>query len=184
MAKTKSGKPGGKGRPTPKRSEAQGKRRTAVGPAPTNRKEAAKKMRAESAARRAEMRVALRTGDERNYPPMAAGPERALVRDAIDARRSIAWLALPGWALGLALAFIPSDATKSLSNAVFGLLIGLVIADSFNASRAVGKALKQRFPNGTKERRGTLIRYAIAHNTAMRRMRTPRPRVQPGDPLP
>ena len=159
-----------KGRPTPKRSEARAARHKPVvqakgGGPRTNLKSA---------------RQALKEGDERNYPAIARGPERALVRDVIDGRRSFGWLALPGWFLGAALSLIPTAPTRAAGGSVFPLLIGLVVSDSVNAARAVKKALAERFPDGTEAPRKSLVWYGIARNTQFRRRRLPRPRVAPG----
>src|SRR4051812_37129839 len=71
----------GKGRPTPKRRDAEKRRTGPVAPPPTNRREAARRMRAETKERRTLARQALRTGDERYLPARDQGPERRLVRN-------------------------------------------------------------------------------------------------------
>lgn len=174
--------PRGKGRPTPKRSEAQAARKKPL-VAPKGKaasKEAARARRTEAASTRAQMREALKTGDERHYPPMAAGPERALVRDVIDARRSFGWLAIPGWFAGVVLTLIPNVATRTAASIVFPLIIGIIVTDSVVAARSVGRALDRRWPDGTEAKRGTLRMYAIVRNTQFRRQRLPKPRVERG----
>ncbi len=160
-----------KGRPTPKRSEARAARRTnAVVPA---------KGRSSSSPKSA--RQALKEGDERNYPSIARGPERALVRDVVDARRSFGWLAMPGWAFGAALSLIPTVPTRAAASIVFPVLIGVVVADSIGAARAVRRAVAERYPNGTENPVKSLVWYGVARNTQFRRRRLPRPRVRPGE---
>ena len=168
-------KAGGKGRPTPKRSEAQKARKkplVASGARPASRSDAA--------ALRKTMREAMRTGDERNYPPIAAGPERALVRDTIDARHGFGWLAIPGWAAGFGLTLLPSPLARSVGTAVFFVIIGVIVADAVLARRAVLRALDARWPEGTKDNRRSLAWYGVARNTQFRRNRLPRPKVGPG----
>jgi hypothetical protein len=174
--------PRGKGRPTPKRADAQAARKKPIVAA--KGKGGAKgrsRSRSDAAAARATMREALKTGDERNYPPMAAGPERALVRDVIDARRSFGWLAIPGWFVGVVLTLVPTVASRTAGGIVFPLVIGVIATDSVIAARAVGRALDERFPDGTDTKRGTLRMYAIVRNTQFRRQRLPRPRVARGE---
>src|SRR5947208_16227608 len=78
--------PGGKGRPTPKRRDAQKRRGT---PTPTNRKEASKLRRERMREQRSQQRQALLTGDERHLPARDAGPAKRLARDVVDARFTI-----------------------------------------------------------------------------------------------
>src|SRR3954470_7855441 len=85
-ASAEEGKPGGKGRPTPKRDEARKKRRAAT---PTNRKEAAALRRQRLREQRTAQRQALITGDERNLPMRDAGPAKRLARDVVDSRFTI-----------------------------------------------------------------------------------------------
>ncbi|HZG95926.1 MAG TPA: DUF3043 domain-containing protein [Mycobacteriales bacterium] len=175
-------KPGGKGRPTPKRSEAQGRRRTAVRPPPTDRKEAARRMREDAKAARLRQRSAIETGAEKDYPPLHAGKERALVRDIIDARRSFAWVAMPA----LLILIVPlwfSAGNRELAATINLFLLVLMLAvtvDVVIAYRKVKKVLAERFPTGTRERTSTLALYGISRNNQIPARRKPRPRVKRG----
>jgi hypothetical protein len=82
----------GKGRPTPKRSEAQKRRGGPVPPPPATRREAAKRLRAERAADR---KGGSRRVDTGRQLARDAGPVRALVRDVVDGRRNLAIVMLP-----------------------------------------------------------------------------------------
>ena len=169
-------KPGGKGRPTPKRSEAQ-KRRAATTRPPTSRKEA---LQQQKAARRAQ-RAALRTGDEKSLPAFARGPERAAVRDAVDSRLSLGWLAIPGLLLNVLSFAVRDDGLQRLLANVGFVMFMMLVADTVSAILRVRRVLAARFPNGTEARRGALIRYGVARNIALRRTRVPRPRVKVGE---
>ena len=89
----------GKGRPTPKRREAEGRRRGPVPPPPRTTREAlrrnrgSKEERKELAAKRKEMRLRQRqrmmAGDEKMLPARERGPVKAYVRDLIDSRRNL-----------------------------------------------------------------------------------------------
>ncbi|MDQ1713391.1 MAG: hypothetical protein QOE45_2841 [Frankiaceae bacterium] len=169
-----------KGRPTPKRSEVrQARKKPLVQP----RRGSRSGTRSGSSGVRVSGREAMRTGDERNYPPMAAGPERAVVRDVVDGRRSFGWLAIPGWFVGLALTVTPLVAARALGSLVFPVVIAVIVLDSLAASRAVRRALDERWPDGTDVRRRTLVWYGVARNTQFRRQRLPRPKVWRGEPV-
>lgn len=170
-------KQGGKGRPTPKRSEAEKARKK---PLVAAKGKAAPRDRSTRANLRREMREAMRTGDERLYPPMHAGPEKAVVRDAVDGRRSVGWVALPGWAVGMALTLVENPVAQTVAAFLFMLVFGALILDSILAGRAVRRALAEHFPNGTEASRKSLVWHGVARNTQFRRQRLPRPRVGPG----
>lgn len=166
-----------KGRPTPKRAESRAARRKPpIGSSATARKTS-------GSSARAQWRAAMKSGDERNYPPVAAGPERALVRDVVDDRRSFGWPALPGWLVGVVLTLVPVPAVRAVGSIVFPLLIGIIVADSWQAARAVRRALAERWPDGTTASRRSLVWYGVARNTQFRRQRLPRPRTWNGTPV-
>src|SRR3954453_20359789 len=81
----------GKGRPTPKRSEAQGRRPGPPPPPPTTRKEAYKRMRENRAAGRA---TTAARGDDSYLPRRDQGPAKRLVRHVVDSRRHLGRLFL------------------------------------------------------------------------------------------
>ena len=177
---TQPPKPGGKGRPTPKRSEAQKARKKPLVTPKGSTKEAAKAAREERAAERKKMREAMRTGDEQHYPPIAAGPERALVRDVVDVRRPLAIFAVIGWAAGLVLSAIQLPVTQAIAPFIVPGVVALLVVDGFAAARQIREALDERWPNGTKERRKGLVWYGVARNMYFRSRRQPPPRVEVG----
>ena len=168
------GSPGtGKGRPTPKRSEAQGRRRSGpTAPPPRTRKEAAQRAREEAKAARERVR------DGRDMLPRDAGPVRALVRDVVDGRRSIGVLMLP-LALLLVLAQISGN-RRVLDVALLVWLAGVLalVADLVITALLLRKRLREEFPEVTK-RRGH-IAYGLLRTTVFRRWRIPAARVSPG----
>lgn len=177
-------KPGGKGRPTPKRNEAQ--KRRAISAAPTDRKAAAKRMRADAKAERAAQAVALAAGDERNYGPMHAGKERALVRDIVDSRRSFGWMLLPGMVVILPFVLVSPYISKNLSallNIPLLALVGLISWDYFAVRRRVKAVLQERYPTGTKASTRLLVLYGVSRNNTWPSRRKPKPRVKIGDPI-
>src|SRR4051794_19308553 len=77
-----------KGRPTPKRSEAEKRRRQPI-TAPKSRKEAYRRQRERVSQDRAKARAGLARGDDKYLPKRDQGPVRRLARDYVDARRTL-----------------------------------------------------------------------------------------------
>lgn len=181
--------PTGKGRPTPKRREAERRRRTYV-QAPQDRKQAAKMMRERQANERVTQSRALRTGDESKLPPRDAGPVRRLVRDVVDSRRGVGGYFL-FTTLGVLLVQILLQVATSrqyLTPAasaqiqvvlmyVWYALILLVAVDSFLLVRRMNRIVRERHPDHTE--RG-LAMYAVMRSLQIRRLRLPKPKVKPG----
>jgi hypothetical protein len=163
----------GKGRPTPKRSEAQRVRRGGpVAPPPRTRKEAAQRAREEAKAARTQVR------EGRTLLPRDAGPVRALVRDVVDARRSIGTLMLP-----LALVLLLAQATGNRRLLDLGLLIWIVgvvalVVDLVLTSRVLRRRLRAQFPEEGRLRGH--IAYGLLRTTVFRRWRIPAPTTSPG----
>ena len=177
-------KPGGKGRPTPKRNASQ--QRRAITAAPTDRKEAARRMRDDAKAARATQAQALATGDERNYGPMHAGKERALVRDTVDSRRGFGWLVLPGMVLLLPVLLFASQSptAQAFLNIPVFFFIGLTMWDYIGVRRRIKAVLEERYPTGTKTTTRLLVLYGVSRNNQWPSRRKPKPRLKVGDPIP
>lgn len=169
-------KAGGKGRPTPKRSEVEKRRRTPV-TAPATRSAAYKGRRENLRAERAEMRAALRSGDERHLPPRDAGPARRLARDLVDARRSIAGMFMPLAFVAVLLSGVRSRPVAITADVlVLGLLLA-VFVDSWVLSRMVKRRVTEKY--GAAETHGVGM-YAVLRASTIRRMRLPPPKVARG----
>lgn len=180
---------GGKGRPTPKRREAERRRRTYV-QAPQDRKQAARLMRERQATERQTQSRALRSGDESKLPPRDAGPVRRLVRDVVDSRRGVGGYFL-FTTLGVLLVQILLQVATSrhyLTPAasaqiqvvlmyVWYALIALVAVDSYFLVRRMNRTVRERHPDHTE--RG-LAMYAVMRSLQIRRLRLPKPKVGPG----
>jgi hypothetical protein len=171
-------KPGGKGRPTPKRSEAQQQRRTSTRP-PKSRKEAIQRAREKAREDRVRSRQALAGGDDRYLPPRDAGPLRRFVRDYVDSRRCAAELFLPIALVLFVTQFLAQKNLKvqSLVTLVFLTVMLLMIVDSVILLRGMKQALRARFP---EENLRGLAPYALIRSSQIRRLRMPRPKVKPG----
>jgi hypothetical protein len=172
----------GKGRPTPKRSAAQGRRPGPPPPPPTTRKEAYKRMREQQASRRAESRAGMARGDDSHLPARDRGPVRKLVRDIVDSRRNVgSWFLLIA---GVALigTIVPSLVVRAYASYVlFGFFL-ILIVDSVILSRKVKAKVAERFPDGSTKTKG-VVWYAISRSTMIRRWRFPKPEVPLGAEL-
>nr|WP_206314136.1 DUF3043 domain-containing protein [Streptomyces coryli] len=164
-----------KGRPTPKRSQAQSQRRMVT--APTTRKEAAKRTREARRADMAKRQEALAGGDERYLPARDKGPVRRFARDYVDARWSMAEFFLPAAILILVLSFLGGQA-QALSLMLWMAVIVLIVIDSFILAFRFKKQLKERYPD--ESHRGATA-YALMRTLQMRRMRLPKPQVRRGE---
>ncbi|WP_407648792.1 DUF3043 domain-containing protein [Actinacidiphila epipremni] len=166
-----------KGRPTPKRSEAQNARRKAV-TTPTDRKaqvRAAREARREDLAKR---REALANGDERNLPAAHQGPVRKFTRDYVDSRYRVAEFFLPMAVLILVGSLLP--ALQTLSLFLWLLVIVLIVVDSVITGIALRRQLAKRFPDQNTKR---AVSYGLMRTLQMRRMRLPKPQVARGAKL-
>lgn len=168
----------GKGRPTPKRSEAQGRRQGPPPPPPRTRKEAYKRMREQQAANRGSAREAAARGDDRALPARDRGPEKRLVRDVVDARRNAGSLFLVVAALVLVGYFIPNTAVQSYTVYLWFAFFLVIIGDSIVLGRRIKKVVAERFPNATRTK--GLVWYGISRATMVRRWRFPKPQVAVG----
>jgi len=166
-----------KGRPTPKRSEAQSQRRKAV-IASSDRKTAAKQARDARRAEMAKQREALNSGDERHLPPRDKGPVRRFVRDYIDSRYRVAEFFLPISVVILILSMSPR--TQSLSLLLWLLLVVPIIVDSVLTRYRLRAELRKRFPD--KNTKGA-VAYGLLRTLQVRRMRLPKPQVTRGTKL-
>jgi hypothetical protein len=171
-------KASGKGRPTPKRTEAQGRRPGPPPPPPTTRKEAYKRMREQQATRRSETRQGAARGDDAYLPARDRGPVRKLVRDVVDSRRNVGsfFLAIAG--VALIGTIVPSLVVRNYASfLLFGFFL-LLIVDSVVLGRKIKRRVADRFPEQQKTR--GLIWYGISRATMIRRWRFPKPEVPLG----
>jgi hypothetical protein len=166
-----------KGRPTPKRRDAEALRRAVVKP-PANRKEAAKRARDARRAALAKQREALVSGDERHLPARDRGPARRFARDYVDAKFHVAEFFLPIAVLILVLSMVPSIATRNLALLMWLFVIVMIVFDSVLTTRRLKKALRARHPDESVK---GISAYALMRTLQMRRMRLPKPQVKRGE---
>ncbi|WP_432511860.1 DUF3043 domain-containing protein [Kineococcus sp. SYSU DK001] len=171
-------KVGGKGRPTPRRSEAQA--RNARPLVPADRKAAQKLSREAQREARARMQSALLTGDERYLPLRDRGPQKRFVRDVVDARRNVGeyFLIIAGISLVLSMVAQPLGSTTlvlATTALIYGML-AVVVVDSVLLGRRVRRRVTEKF---AEPERG-LVSYGVTRALQIRRMRRPVPMVARG----
>jgi hypothetical protein len=150
--------------------------------APANRREAMKQMRERQREERAEASAGMRAGDERFLLARDRGPERALVRNIIDSRRTVGTWFFGGALVVLIGTTIRVPAIQLASNLLWALLAIAVIVDSVLIAIRIKKVVRERFPK-TTQRAGSLQLYGVMRALSFRRMRVPKPQVELGDKI-
>jgi hypothetical protein len=178
-------KQGGKGRPTPRRREAeQRNRHPVVGTprlAPNATKEERKAARATQrealAAERAKSREAMVTGDERYLPAQHRGPARRWARDYVDSRWNVGELLLPTALVVLLMGLVPRLQVVSffLVPALYVFALVVVVNGWFMARR-INRIAVERFGESARG----VGRYAALRSAQVRRFRMPKPMVKRG----
>lgn len=167
-----------KGGPTRSRKEAEAARKAQM-KRPMTRKEQSERERRRRAAARDKQREALMGGGSTaDLPARDRGPARALARDVVDRRRTVAEFMLPLLVLILVLSFFPGLASVVFS--LWTVTIFATVIDEIWLVFSLKRELKKRFTKG--ERRGAVL-YAVLRSTQIRRMRLPKPAVTIGQPL-
>lgn len=182
----------GKGRPTPKRRDAQGKRRGPVAPAPLTSKEARARRKATRGTREdrksasAERRLAAQdrrnrmlAGEDKFLLPRDKGPVRAHVRDVVDGRRNLVGLFMP-MAVVLLLSMFAAPRLQSILTLGMLVMMLFMMIEGFVLGRIVNNRVRERFPD-TADTGFKLGWYAFVRASQIRKMRAPKPRVSPGD---
>lgn len=182
----------GKGRPTPSRREAEGRRRGPVSPAPltskeararrkenrgskADRKSAAAERRADAADRRARMLA----GEDKYLLPRDKGPVRAYVRDLVDSRRHLVGLFMPLAVLLILTMFLNPAIQAFVTLAMFVMMLFMVV-EGIVIGRQINNKVRERFPDSL-DGGFKLGWYAFVRSSQIRKMRAPQPRVSPGD---
>ena len=170
----------GKGRPTPKRSEAGRRRSGPVAPPPATRKEAARRLREERAEQRRSGNPAAGREPGRVLK-RDLGPVRALARDVVDGRRNLAVLMLPAALLLVLAQLVGNAALLALAVNSWTVTLLAVVLDLVFLAVLTRRRVREAFPD---ERTGAHVGYALLRSTVLRRWRMPPPRVAPGPVLP
>ena len=169
----------GKGRPTPKRKDAESKRKvSSLSPIVTKDQKKAAKIQARQD--RVASRAAYLRGDESALPVRDRGPVRKYVRNYVDSRRSTGEYFLPIIFVVLVLTLIPLPAVQIGAIALMYAVLLLAVVDGIFLSRKIRKSVQAKFPGAETKGLGM---YAWLRSTQMRRLRAPHPEVKIGDSI-
>jgi hypothetical protein len=187
-AKDKPAAEAAKGRPTPKRSEAERGRYQSItgsttsgrgpssGSAPKGKATPEDKARARSERER--RTAAMRRGEEWALGPRDRGPIRKLARDYVDSHRRPSEYYMYVLLL-LLVALLSRNATlNTYVSPLVLVLIVVVVIDAYLIRRALMKLAAERYPG--ESTRG-MTTYAVMRALQIRRFRMPAPRLKPGD---
>lgn len=169
----------GKGRPTPKRKDAESKRKvSSLSPIVTKDQKKAAKIQARQD--RVASRAAYLRGDESALPVRDRGPVRKYVRNYVDSRRSTGEYFLPIIFVVLVLTLIPLPAVQIGAIALMYAVLLLAVVDGIFLSRKIRKSVQTKFPGAETKGLGM---YAWLRSTQMRRLRAPHPQVKIGESI-
>ena len=163
-----------KGRPTPKRKEAESKRKVSS-LAPIVTKDQKRASKAQVREERVAQRAAYLRGDESALPLRDRGPARRFVRNYVDSRRSTGEYFLPTIFVVLIFTLIQNPIVQIGAIVLMYAMLLFAVIDGVLLSRKIRKAVEEQFP-GT-ETKG-LGMYAWLRSTQMRRLRAPHPQVK------
>jgi TRAP-type uncharacterized transport system fused permease subunit len=169
-------KPGGKGRPTPSRKEAEAARKARAKGA-GNKREASKLLRQRRQEQNAKVRAGMKAGDERYLPARDQGPVRSFLRDRVDARLSMAEFLLPLLVVIMLLTYSNNPVLNRSGQSLWMVTIVLVTLDTMLLYLKVKRDLRSRFPD--ESHKGAAF-YAILRSMQLRFLRLPKPKVKLG----
>jgi len=167
----------GKGRPTPKRSEAERRRREPY-TAPKDRKEAARTSRDRQRTDRTRRMEAVRRGEEWALPPRDRGQVKALARDYVDSKRRVSEYYMYGLLVLLVLLFIRTPIVQTIVPLLVLAAVLIMGIEGVLIGRKVKSLAAERLPG--QSTRGLAL-YSAMRALQIRRLRVPKPRVKPGD---
>lgn len=177
-----------KGRPTPSRREAQGRRSGPVAPAPTTQREAFRRARQAGGSRQErrqaadERRARRRAGDDRVLPVRDRGPVRAHVRDVVDSRGHLLGLFAPLAVVGFVVALTAQRTVTGVGQLVALGVLAAMALEGILLGRVVAGRVCEKFPDDTTPGL-SLGWYAATRAAQIRKLRVPSPRVARGDPV-
>lgn len=175
----------GKGRPTPKRRDAEGRRRGPAAPPPRTQREAARLAKANRPSKEERRRIAeerrarMAAGDERYLMPRDRGPVKAYIRDVVDSRPHIMGLFMPLAIVVVLSLLVPVPAVQQYLSLFSLVALTTMIIEGIFLGASVTRKARERFPD---EQIGALSTgwYAFTRASQLRKLRIPKPRVQRG----
>ena len=187
-AKSKPPAQAGKGRPTPKRSEAERTRyksitgSTTSGRGPTSGSAPRGKMTPDDKARARSERdrrmAAMKRGEDWALGPRDRGPIKKLARDYVDSHRRPSEYYMYVLVVLLVALLSRSAVLNTYVSPLVLVLIVVVAVDGYLIRRALHRLAAERYPG--ESTRGVTT-YAVMRALQIRRFRMPAPRLKPGD---
>jgi hypothetical protein len=178
-----------KGRPTPKRREAEGRRRGPAPAPPKTQREASKfakanrppkeQLREQRRKEADQRRAGMARGDDRYLPARDRGPVRAYIRDVVDSRPHLIGLFMPLALVVVASVLVPSPAVQQYMSLFSLAMLMVMIAEGVYLGLTTTRKVRERFPNEDVNALGTGW-YAFTRASQPRKLRMPKPRVQRG----
>ena len=169
-----------KGRPTPKRSEAERRRRQPI----TGSKAAAAPRTPQDKTRarteRARKYEAMKRGEDWALNPRDRGPARALARDYVDSKRRVSEYYMYVLLVLVVAVFSRNKAIQTYISPLILFLVLVVLIDAQLIRRSLHKLVAERLPG--ESTRGLTL-YAVFRALQIRRFRLPAPRGDPGDKI-
>lgn len=189
-AKDKSPAQAGKGRPTPKRSQAEATRyRSITGSSTSGRgrtatpgRKATPEEKARVRADRSKQLAAMRRGEDWALGARDRGAAKKLARDYVDAHRRPSEFYMYALIV-LVIALVGGKSNHAISSYMQLVLVAIIVViavDAFFLRRSITRLAAERLPGGST--RGLAV-YSIMRALQLRRFRTPAPRVKPGDSI-
>ena len=167
----------GKGRPTPKRKEAESARKQGI-TVPKDPKAARRAARERDREARAKSRAGLMAGDPAYFPRRDAGPVKAQVRDYIDRRRTVGEFFVPFAFVVLLMGLINNPTVQATVVYVWTSVLLLVVLDTILVGILLGRSLRKDHPDKS-DRKGA-VSYGVLRALQLRRFRIPPPRIKAG----
>jgi hypothetical protein len=166
----------GKGRPTPKRSEAEKRRRPVS--APGDRKAANRQYRERQRQDRARRQQGMQRGEQWAMPARDRGGVRALVRDYVDSRRRLSEFYMYGLLVLLVFLFIRNPLVQSIVPVLVTVAVLIMLVEGIYIGRQARTLAEKRLPGESTQ--GVRL-YAAMRALQIRQLRMPKPRIKPGD---
>jgi hypothetical protein len=176
---------GGKGRPTPKRRDAEAKRRGPAPPPPRTQREAARLAKANRPSREdqraasVERRAGMAAGDDRYLLARDRGPAKAYIRDIVDSRPHIMGLFMPLAVIVLISVVLPFPAAQQYLSLFSMIVLLTMIVEGVFLGMSTTRKVRAKFPNETVNALSTGW-YAFTRASQIRKFRVPKPRVTRG----
>jgi hypothetical protein len=166
-----------KGRPTPKRSQAEARRRQPITGSRSSAAPRTPQDKTRARASRASKYEAMKRGEAWALNPRDRGPARALARDFVDAKRRLSEYYMYVLVVLLVAVFVRNTTAQTIISPVVLVLVVVILIDALLIRRSLTRLIAERLPG--ESARG-LTFYAVMRALQIRRFRVPAPRVQPG----